>query len=286
MMMKENINSFSFRRVGLLVRRDVMENKKVFLYGCLIMPIVFLWFLYTDIEPFERTRYYADLYGRYVSEVIDDWKIAVFILLFLSASLVMASMNTKEGRTNMLMLPARDNEKFIARSVYAVGSPLLVFLVGILLSDIIRMYLFPLLGYYQGKFEVLRQSLLPGLWEMKEYRAFFHSQWGEWGGLFVLSMTVCAHSLYILGGNFWRKFSFIKTSGLILLLIMGGAFILYMIFPKDVPSWYVELMRDYYDEFILTCTILLFMWTILNWYWAYRVFCLSEVVERKRYFLL
>ena len=279
-------NSFSLRRVGLLVKRDVVENWKTFLYGCLIMPVVFLWFLYEGVARFEWTKYYANLYERYVEDVMDDWNIAVFILLFLSASLVMANMHTKEGRANMLILPARDDEKFIARSVYAVVAPLLVFLVGILLADLIRMYLFPLLGYYQGEFEVLRQSLLPGLWEMEEYQSFFHSQWGEWGGLFMLSMTVCAHSLYILGGNFWRKYPFIKTSGLIFLLIAGGAAILYMILPEDVPSWYVVLMRDYYDEFILACAILLFVWTILNWYWAYRVFRLSEVVERKRRFLL
>ncbi|MBR2360495.1 MAG: hypothetical protein IKA75_08795 [Bacteroidaceae bacterium] len=279
-------NSFSLRRVGLLVKRDVVENWKIFLYGCLIMPVVFLWFLYEGVARFEQTKYYANLYDRYVSDVMDNWNIAVFTLLFLSASLVMANMQTKEGRTNLLILPARNDEKFIARSVYAVVTPLLVFLLGILLADVIRMFLFPLLGYYQGEFEPLRQSLLPGLWEMKEYRSYFHSQWGEWGGVFVLSMIACAHSLYVLGGNFWRKYSFIKTSGLIFLLVVGGAAILYMILPEDVPSWYVVLMRDYYDEFILACAILLFVWTILNWYWAYRVFRLSEVVERKRRFLL
>ena len=107
--MKENINSFSFRRVGLLIKRDVVENWKIFLYGCLIIPVAFLWFLYDGVERFEQRKYYVDLYGRYVSDVMDDWEIAVFILLFLSASLVMACMNTKEGRTNMLMLPASNS---------------------------------------------------------------------------------------------------------------------------------------------------------------------------------
>ena len=124
-MMKENINSFSFRRVGLLIKRDVVENWKIFLYGCLIIPVAFLWFLYDGVERFEQTKYYANLYDRYVSDVMDNWNIAVFILLFLSASLVMANMQTKEGRTNLLILPARDDEKFIARSVYAVVTPLL-----------------------------------------------------------------------------------------------------------------------------------------------------------------
>lgn len=279
-------NSFSIRRVALLVKRDVVENRKIFLYGCLFTTAVFLWSFYNVVERFKPTKYYANLYDRYVEYVMDDWNIAVFILLFLSASLVMANMHTKEGRTNMLILPARDDEKFIARSIYTVVAPLLVFFVSILLADTIRLYLFPLLGYYQGRFEVFRQSLFPGLWEMKEYQSFFHSQWGEWGGVFVLSMIVCAHSLYILGGNFWRKYPFIKTSGLIFLLVVGGAAILYMILSENVPSWYVVLMRDYYDEFILACAILLFVWAILNWYWAYRVFRLSEVVERKRRFLL
>ena len=32
-MMKENINSFSFRRVGLLAKRDVVENWKASLHS-------------------------------------------------------------------------------------------------------------------------------------------------------------------------------------------------------------------------------------------------------------
>ena len=279
-------NSFSLRRVGLLVKRDVVENWKVLLYRCLLWTAVLLWILYNGAKSFERTESYVELYNRYVCDVVESLDTIVLFLFFLSASYVMTHMTTKEGRTNLLMLPARDDEKFIARSLFMVGYPLLTFLVSVLLADVIRMYLFPLLGYYQGEFEVLRQSLIPGLWEMEEYCVSFHRRWGEWGGVFVLSMIVFAHSCYILGGNFWRKYPFIKTSGLLLLLFVGIYSTMYVFPPESAPAWYDTLMRSYYDEFILVCSVPFFVWAILNWYWAYRVFRLSEVVERKRRFLL
>ena len=293
--MKTNNNSFSFRRVGLLMRRDVVENWKGLLWGCLALTAGFLLVMYMDVEEFEKhiqsflptsCNSYClnfDVYERYVYNTMGSCKYLVGILFFMFASMVMSSMSAKGGRVNFLMLPARNKEKFVARSFYVIVVPCILAVVGFVLSDMLRMILFPMLGYYQGIFEPLQRSLLPGLFEMKLFKLFLVSHWGEWGGTFALSMFLCAYSLFVLGGNYWRKYAFLKTLGLILLLIVGGAFLAFVIATNTHEDLYHSIMWTHYDIFIIVCSCFLLAWTLLNWYGSYRLFCRSQVVEPKRF---
>ena len=278
-MMKENINSFSFRRVGLLVKRDVGENWKVLSYSIGLGVGLFLYLMYSSL-------FYTNGGERIVETDVLASRLLVFVnfyFFYVASMMMMSGMSMRKDRLNFLMIPAWNNEKFLSRSLYMVLHSWIVVIVSVVLADVFQMLLFPLIGYSQGGFGSFQQSLLPALCrEIVSFNSFCHSQWGEWGSLFFVSMMLCAHSLFVLGGNYWRNNVYLKTLGVVLLLIVGGAFILYMIFPESAPSWYVVLMRDYYDEFILVCAVLLFMWTILNWYGAYRLFCRSQVVEPKR----
>ena len=278
-MMKENINSFSFRRVGLLVKRDVGENWKVLSYSIGLGVGLFLYLMYSSL-------FYTNGGERIVETDVLASRLLVFVnfyFFYVASMMMMSGMSMRKDRLNFLMIPAWNNEKFLSRSLYMVLHSWIVVIVSVVLADVFQMLLFPLIGYSQGGFGSFQQSLLPALCrEIVSFNSFCHSQWGEWGSLFFVSMMLCAHSLFVLGGNYWRNNVYLKTLGVVLLLIVGGAFILYMFFPASAPSWYVVLMRDYYDEFILVCAVLLFMWTILNWYGAYRLFCRSQVVEPKR----
>ena len=278
-MMKENINSFSFRRVGLLVKRDVGENWKVLSYSIGLGVGLFLYLMYSSL-------FYTNGGERIVETDVLASRLLFFVnfyFFYVASMMMMSGMSMRKERLNFLMIPAWNNEKFLSRSLYMVLHSWIVVIVSVVLADVFQMLLFPLIGYSQGGFGSFQQSLLPALCrEIVSFNSFCHSQWGEWGSLFFVSMMLCAHSLFVLGGNYWRNNAYLKTLGVVLLLIVGGAFILYMIFPESAPSWYVVLMRDYYDEFILVCAVLLFMWTILNWYGAYRLFCRSQVVEPKR----
>ena len=281
-MMKENINSFSFRRVGLLVKRDVGENWKVLSYSIGLGVGLFLYLMYSSL-------FYTNGGERIVETDVLASRLLVFAnfyFFYVASMMMMRGMSMRKDRLNFLMIPAWNNEKFLSRSLYMVLHSWIVVIVSVVLADVFQMLLFPLIGYSQGGFGSFQQSLLPALCrEIVSFNSFCHSQWGEWGSLFFVSMMLCAHSLFVLGGNYWRNNAHLKTLGVVLLLIVGGAFILYKIFPESAPSWYVVLMRDYYDEFILVCAVLLFMWTILNWYGAYRLFCRSQVVEPKRFSL-
>lgn len=300
--MKINNDSFSFRRIALLVRRDVVENWKGLLWGCLSMTVAFLLVMYMDVEDFERhiqsfvptgCNSYClnfDVYERCLYSTMGGCKYVLGILFFMSASLVMNCMSAKGGRVNFLMIPARNREKFLARSVYVTVYPCISAVVGFVLADMLRMILFPMLGYYQGAFESLQRSLLPGLFEMKLFKLFLVNQWGKWGGTFALSMAVCAHSLFILGGTYWRKHAFLKTLGLILIIFFGGAYLLWLFItyvhiegnpPQWLSSFVSSIAAPNYDLFVLRWAFVFFAWTIFNWYWAYRLFCRSQVVEPK-----
>ena len=54
MMMKENINSFSFRRVGLLIKRDVGENWKASLHSLGLAVAGFLFLMYISVPDSTR----------------------------------------------------------------------------------------------------------------------------------------------------------------------------------------------------------------------------------------
>ena len=160
-MMKTYNNSFSFRRVGLLVKRDVGENWKTCLFLTLALSLVFLCIMYScSWLPFEVKGGYeafslAVLRG--CKSVFAYYSIFVF-------SGVMANIQAQGDRTNFLMLPASNLEKFSARLLYVVFLAFVPFVVGFLLADVLHMLTFPL---FVGNGETVRTFLLPGLWDVK-----------------------------------------------------------------------------------------------------------------------
>ena len=283
-MMKENINSFSFRRVGLLVKRDVGENWKVLSYSIGLGVGLFLYLMYSSL-------FYTN--GGEHTRIVETDVLAAKLLVFanfyffyVASMMMMRGMSMRKDRLNFLMIPAWNNEKFLSRSLYMVLHSWIVVIMSVVLADVFQMLLFPLIGYSQGGFGSFQQSLLPALCrEIVSFNFFCHSQWGEWGSLFFVSMMLCAHSLFVLGGNYWRNNAYLKTLGVALLLIVGGAYLAFLIATNTPKELYHSIMWTHYSIYILVCSCFLFAWTILNWYWAYRLFCRSQVVEPKRFSL-
>ena len=122
-MMKENINSFSFRRVGLLIKRDVGENWKASLHSLGLAVAGFLFLMYisvvnsnTDLMLYDTGIRILRFY--YLEELLPS---CISMLTFLAMILTcnaMGHMTTKGERTDFLILPARNIEKFIARYLY------------------------------------------------------------------------------------------------------------------------------------------------------------------------
>ena len=221
----------------------------------------------------------------YLEELLPS---CISMLTFLAMILTcnaMGHMTTKGERTDFLILPARNIEKFIARYLYVFLLFVAIVSVAFVVADALHLLLFPLLGY--GEYREVCDWLLPTLFDAEAWDSVFDADTiGRFSGhekdwvaiLFVCMMHVIASSMFALGGNYWRKHAFLKTVGVMMLLVVGSSWIAYLLL-KDMPaSLHREIFWVHYNSFIVCCSVLFGVLSVLCWYWAYRLFCRSQVV--------
>ena len=301
MMMKTYNNSFSFGRVGLLIKRDVVEKWKTFLFLTLALFLVFLFMMYAySWIPFEVMSGYETfslsvLHGG--TTVFTYYSIFVF-------SGIMVNMRMQGDRTNFLMLPAGNLEKFLERLLYVTLLVFIPFIVGFLLADVLHMLLFPL---FVDDEAIRTLPLLPGMWDVKSkvmqdtQDTLSHinlnidfSSLGYASPIFSFMETVWGISFYVLGGCYWRKHPFVKTFVLLMLFKIVAIVVLGISYVKivrevEAPVKALEILMDNFfmginqSTLLYICAGVYFVWTILNFYMAYRLFCRSQVVEPKRF---
>ena len=118
-------------------------------------------------------------------------------------------------------------------------------------------------------------------WYEVEQSIFWQIAWGY-------SMALWFHSLFILGGNFFGKYPFLKTVAMILVVVVALAFLVNCI------EVYIYISVDWLDDFIRrnedwlteefacgTFAFMTFCFTSLNWWLSYKLFTRQQVVKPK-----
>lgn len=305
-MMKTNNNSFSFRRVGLLMKRDVVEKWKT---GIMLLLVLYASLLFAMINSWlkaeETLRFSFEDTETVFETHIGRITLTTFILLMcLSvgfASRVMDVKATRQDAISYLMVPATITEKFLVRSLLVIIVPLVVVFGGLCMADLTR-YL--CISWFDLP-EIFSQ---PILWEVLDELNFFASPedvtytnfWPKETTYSVMlaqadvMLWLCWwHSAFLFGGCRWSKHPFWKTLGVMLPLNI----IVITIYSK-VAQWLYhndwEIYHRMCDQWGWLSTItpnsLLYcgfglgiILIVLNWYGAYRLFCRSQVVEPKRF---
>lgn len=113
----ENNNTFSFTRFGLLFRKDIVENKNLYLLGALVIFGI-LVILITIFGLDQAYRYVK--YGTYLSIYFDFFFFFMVAFSLIFASVVFSRMNTKAKRIAEIVLPASALEKFIVKWLIVV----------------------------------------------------------------------------------------------------------------------------------------------------------------------
>ena len=295
-MMKENINSFSFRRVGLLITRDVVENRKNFLFFTLVLSVIFLFIMFTSawVTPAGEEAYLT-----LSIKTLNGYKTVFTYYNIFVFSGIMANMQTQGARANFLMLPASNIEKFLGRLLYVALLVFVPYIVAILLADVLHMMIFP---FFAGESDaVATHSLLLGFWEVKgkmlqegQETLNMYINLPLYLLLFIdCLLFVWESSIYVLGGCYWRKHPFLKTFASILFVTIVAIAVLGYSFWKIASEVKapVEALQIWMDEYLggisqtsllLICAGVFFVWTLLNFYGAYRLFCHRQVDEPKR----
>lgn len=291
----DNNNFFSFPRIMMVMKREIMENWKTNLYRFIGLYAAFaLVMILNMLKVGSRVEDYQVMYNHYCSNVMASFIFIVGIASFVYAASIMENMITKEQRIYFLMLPATMIEKFVARFLIVTLGVGIAVVVAVSLAEITRYLILPLFNVP----EVFHQSVLytilsrteidgeqvfrgPGAWDMPYMNCL-----GEILGWVFL---IWSHSLYILGGNYWYKKPFFKTLGtLILISILGSVITVYVISwigsdgMYNFARWLEANLQWMTLNKLLALGIAFFSaFTFFNWWLSYKLFTRSQVIKPK-----
>ena len=269
---------FSFSRLGLVMKRDFMENWKTNLYRFLGPYTIFLlvmWFSSMNMTNF--------------NEFSDIVSATFFSVLFFggsfTASYVLETMSTQQKRTSFLMLPATTFEKFFARFLYVTLGFVVLSTIALLLAEVTRFLLLPLFDLP----DTFKQSTLPSVWQTIMNVRFNFNGSGIMESVVGWLFLIWIHSFFLLGGCRWYKNAFWKTLGLIILVNFFFIFVSVNLVESLDESVIEEIVLWCEANFswvtvtgILSFAIVMFMLLILlNWWLSYRCFTRSQVIKPK-----
>ena len=310
-------NTFSLSRFCLVLKRDLVENRKRYLGVFFIMFIAFLVYQFIEIKDvFElgqvivlkagqfQTYEKADYISRFVEGCLPIiYGVLSLALMCAAADMSGVPLKSKASSTNYLMMPASNLEKFISRAFINTIMVIAMTCIALLCADLVRMlslsllkaemtwgltvsralvaWIEPLKEIYVGGasgYEIINNEIVRPHWEM---------------GLaimavsFVVILSLWGHSLFILSGCIWRKRALIKMFFLSLMFI---AFCVWL-FTEIVPtSWFEQSIAPWLESnckterevnrLIFSIGIPLFLGFIaLNWWLSFRIFSLKQAIE-------
>ena len=288
--MTTNMN-FSFTRLMAVMKRDMMENWKTNLYrliGCYTGLALALIFGMKGIERSVEYNVPGDLYVQFCDRIYSIIIFATFFYLLICASRIMEVMNTKNKRISYMMLPATISEKFVSRVIYVVIISLVIWFVALFFGELTRIALAPLFNvpeelYSFSLFDIMsvpsesRIRLNPGL-----YGGTFSPEFIYY--LFLASNILWSHSVYILGGTYFRKNPFVKTWGIMMALFFIAAYIWINMVSRGLLSFLNLTEPDAWMNIrttAITISIISLAFTVINWTLSYHLFRNSQITERK-----
>lgn len=201
-----------------------------------------------------------------------------FVFLMMGGCWIFDNMKTKEQRIIFKMLPAPDTEKFIARALCVTAVWALMGIAAFCAADILRMAI----QFIASPSAV--QSLIPDFIDFNAIHLNITESTSNQKGINTTTLAISfysflvwAHSLYVLGGTFFRRQQFVFTTlthfmlGIIVSLVLSSTA---NITDENSAVGYANAMT-------LTFAVLFPVLTLLDWWLAYRIFKRMQVINNK-----
>ena len=275
------MKQFDMTRFGRVLKLDFFEGRKAMMWGALCMVLLYLFFFWFAHNIAFHDEYYGvnepyvnELRIPRVCEAVGAFSaIAMFIFFLISASTLYRGEQKKQQRIAWLMLPASNLEKFLSRWIYLLVFSLVGGLLSFFVADLIHMAYLTMTDYPV-------QTAADNFFKIFPHTRTFPS--GEYTGDNPLSVTsqytalITIHAFFLLGGVFFKKFHFIATSAVLVILFAGVVATVNMLGYRDGPVPLDEATKQFIFWIIVnTGLIALFTWL------AYWLFCRWQVVTHK-----
>lgn len=272
------MENFNLKRIGLLLKLDLMQNRKKYLQttGGMLLGHFFLEF----VNYFKASRgslhfagWTEDMVSAHLASQMSAYEFMFgYVVVLLCFSSLFNHLPDKVNRTYALMLPATNHEKLLSRVFVCLVLLPLCFLVTMALGDGLRMLLFPLLGqgfdsmlpHFYGKVSEGFDFFIHGMFASNEKTNF-------WG---LLGFQICGLTFYALGGTFFRRRNFIYVS-----LLLVGFGLLMGTLLCSLPESLTELLNA--DWCKMAGTILFWGIAVFNLWFTWHRFTRMQVIPRK-----
>lgn len=241
------MNSFSFNRFGKMLRWVLSVNNRRILYaiagsivGVFVGEMILLRMSSYD-SPFTMLNQYGDVGA------------AVFaVTSLILVSTIVSGVNEKRKREAFLMLPASNLEKFLALMTYTSVVCVLGVFLAFVLGDSLRMVWFWISGPYtevetsvmgepveyyywwSSAIPKMMDNLMPHILEADSCNWFYLVMYI----VVIAAIAVWTHSLLIIGGTLFRKYSFvISCMVFILFWVIFGKTMQYFELSMFTSTW-------------------------------------------------
>ena len=257
---------FNIHRFGQLLKWTMVQDrayyKKSFLQMVAVILLAYIFFMFVTNYGNGDVQHHFN----------QSYRIAAGMLLFLVVGATVLgpcsmfhSMSGKHDRQNLMLVPASNFEKYLVRYMsWILMIP--IWVVAILLADVLQYIIHIVLGYEYYQFVVART------FELTNYmvESIAHAPNYLVPSLVIVGLWL--HSVYTLGATFFRsrKYSFVYSTfaWIAVTILLSWLF----------PNW--TLSEEQLPEACLIGNAINIVWTIVNFWLSYVVFCRTQVIGK------
>ena len=259
------MNSFNLNRFGKTLRWYVSaKSRQLMMWAVGIFVVTFIWEMFRFADQHDVSF-----------NVLDDMNI-MSLAIFIGISTSMTTFNKKTFRSSFLMLPASNLEKYLSLLAYVLFILPICMFAAYALGDTLRMAVCAWLydDIWLSCVTLTLDFLNPNESNLP---------------LFLLLAFIWSHSLYVLGATFFRRYSCVVSTIVILLLCTSLIAFLTVFVKNSGMDLYSKIWIDgkYVTQevrdmlFLMLFVLPFLLLTAFNYWASYRIFKGFQLVTNK-----
>ena len=210
------------------------------------------------------------------------WVACMLVFLFFSGSFIFRGVRERQQRLDLLMVPAPMPAKFIARYLMATLMTILIFVVSFFAADVLQYLLMLVLNREKAGF--VEYSILVDSY----YGAGPTGRFGTdmLPALAAVVLVWWYHSLYLLGGVFFRKNGWLWTTLAQILffnvVVFGLGYLVMALPDKLYPEGSYHVTFENVGTWAQVAYFMVMLGlTALNYWLSYRIFSRIQLINNK-----
>ncbi|UKK67113.1 hypothetical protein L6466_01600 [Prevotella communis] len=289
------MENFNITRFGQALKCHFLVSRKswIRIFGIYTLVLFFANLFFTRVagsgySKMEQICSAEDLLSEYtfvVKETIGFGMVFFCFSMLFGASYLFSQMKDTRKRSAYLLWPVSNGEKYIISLLHSVILMAVITVVSIIAADALRV----LIDVITGRVMV---------WGVPFYIDFFSSALDWQSVLMLITWMFYIHSLFIVGGTLFRRFQFLSTSAVILIVVILLTIVIKQTELYNIDYHFIEYEQGeiqhqlpdgstYYSYRAIYTPRFYFAllggWLIIAaHYWAsFKLFCRVQVINNK-----